>query len=400
MRPIIGNHYFGDFQLPLNYGRDLFHSISPYLYHRPPPEQYPPFVQVLFVPLTAFSLPLSAAIYLALSVAVFLVPLWLMLAPLRTEFRIMFLTPVAVLTTPLISLLDRGNDIGIAVGLVAWALWAWRSERWVWCGTFLAAAIALKAYPAAVMVIPLGLRRYKFTALVVASAVLANLLALVVIPGGYLRNLRAVGPALLGHSLPYVQLSSWSLYSVIPKTAGLLLGPSAVTHLLAPRGLAIWAPSVLYVAGLYFVIRRGRVPQWCWGPLGLATIQLCVPLSFVYTTAWAPLAAVWFAWGSFVDIPAETRTEGGPRQWLTLRIMLLTALTITLVPWVFTISGSGGFRVPLAEFLSPLLLLLTLGTAVIRSLAPIASSSSAPPGSSTATVPAPDSPRLLASAPG
>jgi len=74
-----------------------------------------------------------------------------------------------LVTTPFISLLDRGNDIGIAVGLIAWALWAWRSERWVLCGAFLAAAIALKAYPAALLVVPLALRRYRFTALVAGS---------------------------------------------------------------------------------------------------------------------------------------------------------------------------------------------------------------------------------------
>ncbi len=201
VRPIIGNHYFGDFQLPWAYAAELRHGFSPYLeLYRP--EQYPPFAQVLFVPLTLLSLPAAAAIYFLLSVGVLLVPLWLMLAPLKWEYRTIILTPVALVTTPFISLLDRGNDIGIAVGLIAWALWAWRSERWVVCGAFLAAAIALKAYPAALLVVPLALRRYRFTALVAGSAVLVSLATLAAYPGGYVRNLRAFLPALEGRPAP------------------------------------------------------------------------------------------------------------------------------------------------------------------------------------------------------
>lgn len=369
--PIIGNHYFGDFQLPRAYAAELRHGFSPYLeLYRP--EQYPPFAQVLFVPLTLLPLPAAAATYFLLSVGVLLVPLWLMLAPLKWEYRTIILTPVALVTTPFISLLDRGNDIGIAVGLIAWALWAWRSERWVLCGAFLAAAIALKAYPAALLVVPLALRRYRFTALVAGSAVLVNLLTLTAYPGGYMRNLRALVPALEGTSSPSTQLSSWSLYSVIPRTAGLLDGPSSVHHLLAPKGLVIWLPSILYVCGLYFVIWRGRVPQWCWGPLALASIQLVVPLSFVYTTAWAPLAAIWFAWGYLISTRAKTDTGGVPAESVSLRILVLLALVVTLAPSVFTISGSGGFETPLAQYLSPVLILVTLGTAIIFSFRPLA----------------------------
>ncbi len=383
VRPVIGNHYFGDFQLPLAYARDLRHAISPYLngnLRNFRPEQYPPFVQVLFVPLSFLPLPLSALIYFSLSIAVFLVPLWLLLAPMRREYRIMFLTPVAVLTTPFISLLDRGNDIGIAMGLVAWALWAWRSERWVLCGAVLAAAIALKAYPAALLVVPLALRRYKFTLLVAGSAVLANLIVLLAVPGGYLQNVWATLADLRGSSSPINQLSSWSLYSVIPKTAWLYAGGSVVNQLLAPKTWLLWLPSVLYVFGLYVVIRRGRVPQWCWGPLALATIQLVVPVSYVYSTAWAPLAAVWFAWGSPVDTGAPASHDRPAREWVGLRIMVLGVLTATLTPSVFTIAGSGGFHTPLAQYLSPMLLVLTMCTAVVysfRSIGPVPETSPA-----------------------
>jgi hypothetical protein len=365
-KPIIGVHYFSDFQLPLAYATNLRHAISPY-FGRNPPTRYPPFSQVLFVPFSYLPLHLSALIYLGLSAAVFLVPLWLLLAPLKLEYRIMFMVPVAVLTTPFISFLDRGNDIGIVVGLITWAIWAWRSERWVLCGSFLAAAIALKVYPAGLLVVPFALRRYRFTIFVAASALIVNLLALAAYPGGYFRNLRAVLPSLESTSSTLTQSTSWSLYSIIPKTVGLVFGPSSLHQLLSPHSALVWLPSILYICGLYLVIRRGRVPQWCWGPLSLASIQLVAPLSFVYTTAWAPLAALWFAWGYFVDVGAENRTRDNAMEWVTLRIMLLLALTATLTPSVFEIWGSGGYHTPVARYLSPVLLVVTLCTAIVGS---------------------------------
>jgi Glycosyltransferase family 87 len=366
-RPIIGNHYFSDFQLPLAYAINLRHGISPY-FSPNPPTRYPPFSQVLFTPFSYLPLREAAITYLAFSVTVFLMPLWLLLAPLKFEYRVIFLIPVAVMTTPFISLLDRGNDIGIVVGLIAWSIWAWKSERWVLCGALLTAAIALKVYPAGLLVVPFALRRYRFTILVVASALVVNLLAIATYPGGYFRNIRAVLPALENTSPMFNQMSSWSVYSVIPKTVGLVLGPSAIHHLLAPKSILIWLPSILYLCGVYLVIRRERVPQWCWGPLALASIQLIAPLSFVYTTAWAPLAAVWFAWGCLVDVGQRRPTDEGAPSWLMLRITLLLALVASLAPSVFPLAGLSGFRTPMAQYLSPMLLLVTLCIAIVYSL--------------------------------
>ncbi len=381
--PIVGKHFFGDFQLPLVYARDLRHGVSPYLIrpyiashplqiHAPGrrfPEQYPPFAQLLFLPFTFLAVRWATVSYLLVSAAVFLVPLWLMLAPLRRAYRVIFLGPIAVLTTPFVSFLDRGNDIGIAVGLIAWSIWAWRKERWVLCGVLLAAAIALKVYPATVLVVPLALRRYRFTFLVTASAFVVNLFPVVFFPGSPGRNVRAGLSALESFkaSIHSVAKVSWSLYSVIPNTAGLLFGHAAGNHLLVPKGLVDWLPSFLYLCGVFFVIRRGRIPQWCWGPLALATIQLCVPLNFVYTTAWAPIAAVWFAWGYLID-GSERAFARETSQWLVLRVLLLTSLVVTLTPSVFTISGSGHFTTPVARWLSPMLLFVTLCAAVVCSL--------------------------------
>jgi hypothetical protein len=333
-----------------------------------------PATQVFFAAFTFLPFRLGAFTYLALCAATLLVPLWLLLSPLKPSYRVVFLTIAVVLTTPFVSVLDRGNVIAIGVGLVAWALWAWRSERWVWCGIFLVAAIAIKETPVALLIVPFALRRYRFTALVAASVVASNLIAILIVPGGFFRNLRAMLPAVLSQQnwYPASEKSySWGLFSVIPKTAGLLIGPTAANHLYATTSILLWLPSVLYLGCLYIVIRRGRVPQWCWGPLSLASIQLILPLSFAYATLWAPVAAVWYARGYLVETHQTRPNNEGSVGWVTLRIALLLALTVSLAPSVFTIAGSGNFDTPLTEYLSPVILLITMLVAVILSFRPV-----------------------------
>jgi hypothetical protein len=297
------------------------------------------------------------------------------MAPVSAVYRLIFLGPVAVMTTPVLSVFDRGNNVGITVGLMAWAIWAWRSERWVWCGVALAAAAALKGYPIAVLVVPLALRRYKFAFLVATGAVAANLLVLAFYSGGFSRNLREVIPAIKGGTGATNMLYSWSLYSVVPKTVGLFAGRAEANSLLVQTGALVWLPSLMYLLGVFFVIRRGRVPQWCWGALALASVQLLIPLSYVYTTAWAVVAGVWYAMGCLVGVPADVRTADSQSGYATLRIALLVALTVTLAPSTFSVIGAEGFETPLARYLSPVAIAGVLCIAVAQSALPLRSAS-------------------------
>jgi hypothetical protein len=219
--------------------------------------------------------------------------------------------------------------------------------------------------PAAILVVPLALRRYRFTIWVIASTAVANLLVLLIYPGSYLHNLRQVGPSLTGFPFSAASwLSSWSLYSVLPKTAGLFFGETATHSLVQVRGSFTALPALAYIAALFFIVRRARVPEWCWGVLALASLQVLTPVSFTYTTAWAAVGAVWFARGSIVGLP----DDGEPHN--ALRVLVLLLLTATLTPSVFTMSGSGGFGFPVMMYFSPLLVIVTMVAAVGASLRP------------------------------
>jgi hypothetical protein len=368
--PVIGVHYFGDFQLPYAWALDVRGSTSPYLLSASSPiSNYDPFVIVFLIPFTVMSIKAATLVYLVLEIVIYIVPLWLLLSPLRPSFRCVILAPVAFVTTPLIAVLDRGNTIGVAFALTFWALVAWRSQRWVWCGVCVALAIALKEYPVGLLVVPLALRRYKFAVLVGGAAIAANLAALLAIPGGYVKNLRALIPLLSNHTLVAgSQITFWGLYSVIPKFVGLVFGPTDGNRLLNPDQVMSWVPTVIYLVLLFIVIWRERVPQWCWGPLSLATIQLIGTVGGTYTTGWASAAAIWFGWGVLVPAP---RSSGEHTQRLdddiVLRIFTLLAIAATLVPSVATFTGVGGFGVPVTDFLSPVLLFVTLCIATVKS---------------------------------
>ncbi len=169
--------------MPLIYARDLQHSVSPYLGHRVA-EQYPPFVQVLFTPF-AFLIrrPLDIAVpvtvcrhFFGSSVVSACSPPW------RVSHHAPCSHGAVDHTLRLISRswerhrhrcwTCRVVDLGLEI------------RKGILCAVFLVGAIALKAYPAALLVVPLALRRYRFTALVAGSAVVVNLLVLAVFPGG------------------------------------------------------------------------------------------------------------------------------------------------------------------------------------------------------------------------
>jgi hypothetical protein len=77
---------------------------------------------------------------------------------------------------------------------------------------------------------------------------------------------------------------------------------------------------------------------------------------------------VWSAWDYHVHGSDHALARRDGRSWLTLRILLFVALVATLTPSVFTISRSGHFTTPVARYLSPFLLLLTLCAALFYSL--------------------------------
>jgi len=158
---ILGIHYFGDFQIEYGYGHLLRTGLSPYLGSYIHDDQSP-LSAALFSVLSFVRLTRAAFVYFVITIAGILVPTWFLLRPWRATRRVMFLSIVGLLSLGSIATLDRGNDLGITFGLIALSCLGWKMERFWICGAALALAIAFKGYPAALLIVPLGLRRYRF----------------------------------------------------------------------------------------------------------------------------------------------------------------------------------------------------------------------------------------------
>jgi len=229
----------------------------------------------------------------------------------------------------------------------------------------LALAIAFKGYPAALLIVPLGLRRYRFAILVGATAIVLNFSALLFFPGGLFENLKRLMPALTSLNLHNgTELLSWNIYSLVPKAVGLVAGAGVSSGLKQPDSKILWAFSALYLLGVWLIIARRRVPQWCWGPLALASVQVVVPLSYSYSTIWSVLGCVWFAKGELFKVADPQMAH---RRTAVLRASVLLTLVVTTVPSALELVGVHGFETPLTAFLSPLFLTCTFGIAVFDS---------------------------------
>jgi len=178
---------------------------------------------------------------------------------------------LAALSYPVIFLIDRGNHEMLVFVLLFWFLHLYYNSRSPWTGVLLAAAIAIKFYPATLLVLLLADRRYR-DALIASAAAIGMLLV-----------------GVLGVSLT----THVSVASVVAYTQTTLFGPAShhAFDLAAggvQHGHSLW--SVFLVLGSLL-----RVPLATLGgystPYGLACLVLFAIVSvyviFVERRPWA-----------------------------------------------------------------------------------------------------------------
>ena len=195
-----------------------------------------------------------------------------------------------------------------------------------------------------------------------------------IVPGPFVTNAHDLLTSALQQqaSRPFMsQVDSFSLYSLIPKFAGLLFGPAAASRFLNPSRYYLWLPSLAYMLGSFALVWRQRVPQWCWGPLSLAALQLVLPLSSFYSEMWACLAAIWFVKGNLIAVRGKNvQASEGTTRFCGLRVLVLLAVCASLAPAAFSIGGVGGFTVLGIRVLSPALVLVALCATLAYSYVP------------------------------
>lgn len=183
----LGVHYFGDF-LATWLQSD---AASPYVTGSAIwPSNYPPFTHLLFKLLTWMSYRTSLAVYLAVSSAAILIPIWIALRGRPASQRVLLVVIGVVLTAPFISVLDRGNVQGIVSGLVIVTALLLLQNRNYGAAVCIGVAAALKGYPIVLVSLLIRRRCWKESIIALSTFTALTLLSLWSFEGGLTANLR------------------------------------------------------------------------------------------------------------------------------------------------------------------------------------------------------------------
>lgn len=358
--PIIGLHYFGDMWYHIGFGE----AQTPYIIAGRP-AQYPPIAIYIFKLWGVFGYPTALALMTALNVALLSAYFWLRLRGVALSHRVIIIVFSIILTGPMIVTLDRGGHQYIAVGLLAWALWAYSKNR-PWLAVILmVSAISLKTYLVLFLVYPFVRGHWRLVLKVVVVSAVVNGLLFFTFPGkatisfgGFLTSTIQFGNAAGFDNI----FNGASLTAVILHMVKLTQGVPAATELFFDFERFLSVPGLIWLALVAVLAASRLVPYWASATLALFTAAMGIPAAWSYNFASASLAVLLFGLRNADPFPFT------PRPWLDrlpllrlhaegratgLRWVFATAIALTLMPHYLTLVGAHGDTVRGVGFFPP-----------------------------------------------
>lgn len=355
----LGDHYFSDFAIPIDWVDQARQQVSsPY----GPGVVYLPFAILFFWPLALLPASASLGVYMAATLSGLAVGFWFLLRPLAPSTRLVLTLVALVATTPFIAVFDRGNIQGLMLATIMWGVLAWRAGLWKLGALAVGFACAIKGYPVVLLLVPILAGKPKAAALGLGSALLANLVALLVLPGGLVVNVTGYLQATTDFVSTGMIDAQVSLASAIMQWSSIL-----GINVTGTASFIALAAGITWVLGVLWLLWSRYVPEWIGLVLLLASLQMAVPTSYSYTMSWAFLGVVWFGWGSLLGLK-DADDESAP---VLLRWLIAAALVATLTPLAYR-TVIGGTVVDVQGLASPTLLALgflgAIGWSIRRTL--------------------------------
>jgi hypothetical protein len=187
----LGVHYFGDYLLP----RWQSELSSPWYISdisQGPINNYLPFTMGLFWIFSQLPYWPSFMLYIAIPLLAILVIVWKSLEVNRHYDRLKVIIVALVMTSPFVSMLDRGNVQIWLVAAMAISVFLFLRDHQTLGAVFLGVAIALKGYPIFLIALWVRARRWRDVSVAVATSALLTLVPLVFYEGGITRNLNRI----------------------------------------------------------------------------------------------------------------------------------------------------------------------------------------------------------------
>ena len=187
----LGVHTFGDYLLP----RWQSNLSSPWFITdtaNGPRNNYLPFTMAVFWLFSAIAYWESFVLFMTIGTIALLSSIWFSLSDEQSVNRAQLIISSVILTSPFISLMDRGNIQILLTALIGVAVVLYMNDRKSWGAFALGLAIALKGYPIVFLVVWLRERRWKDCLISLSTAAFATILPLLFYDGGILRNLSRI----------------------------------------------------------------------------------------------------------------------------------------------------------------------------------------------------------------
>lgn len=363
MNPAVGVHYFGDYVL----GRAW--SIHPDPYHVMLPA-YPPISLLLFKPFALLPYTAGLVAYFIVSIAVFVGAIFAWLSHLPVYVRLISSGLLAIASFPSLVALDRGNQVYLMFGLVAWGFVFWKWKRFVLAGVVIGIAIGLKFYllPILLPLLILGAKKIVFVAGGVSFV--GSMLLWQTYPGGAVYNLNkfleeAFSPTnSSGSGTSHWQMDQNSLSSGFLQLGSTILGPSEALTSYDSTALLRLAPLILWLFTSVIASLQKQIPL---------AVSLTVTLSIsqhlssngIYSGLWAVVAGMLLLTS---DLSTNSREDSGKSRssiklciWLKALAIAAVIANLVIIPsfaYKIVLNQETGWMILATQTLGPILLII------------------------------------------
>lgn len=272
----LGNHFFGDYlQIYLISAQNSWNSLN----------IYPPFAVAFIKFFTLFPYKISLVMYLILLSLGVLLPLFLALRESKFAGKLQILVLFGVFSVPLISVLDRGNLIGVLPILFYLFLTRTKTNDF-FGGVLLGIASAIKVYPLIYLAfLPKG-NRARVTATTLSSALILNFTSSFFweSPFQLVKTLLSAQRNFMDLS-PFGNSMNFSASSIILNLTNVINSENRVYSEFISDHASLFGLSLL--ALMILAANFSRIQNPIIKPfLGLYALQLIPTISYTYTRWW------------------------------------------------------------------------------------------------------------------
>jgi hypothetical protein len=329
--PIIGVHHFGDWALLRGWilSGDPYHQFLP---------AYPPISLLLAEPFTWFSNNTGFFLYIFTTVVVVTSAIYRILKSFDLYLRIQLTLLLGLFNAPTLLIFDRGNNIGLMFGILAWGLIFLQENKAFLSILCLGIGAGMKLYPILIFM-PLyfwGFRKIALKSLFLALVV--NLLLFARYPMGIIENAKIFySEVLMGGYTSAIGVSpEFVLNQIGPFSTQLALicqrsdQAEALSYFINLPNFAKYIPILVWIINLSFIPLRDNDFVKLKFSLLLFSLQF-LPLMPPYISIWSTFGAAFLLTVNNYKFGEDNALK----KRLLYSILGMIVLTLTPLPFTF-----------------------------------------------------------------